>query len=133
MRSSAQSDEQRLKAGVILCSIGVRYKSYCSNTARTFIIDPHKTQQDNFSYLIKLQTHVLDELKDGVVVKDLYAEVLNKIEAERPDLKDHFLKNIGFLASSLNCRRNCNLLSLCRWASSSEKPATRLVPNARRH
>lgn len=40
LRPSAQSDDQRLKPGVILCSIGIRYKSYCSNVSRTFIIDP---------------------------------------------------------------------------------------------
>jgi nucleosome binding factor SPN SPT16 subunit len=42
LKSSAQSDDQRLKLGVILCSLGVRYKSYCSNIARTFMIDPHE-------------------------------------------------------------------------------------------
>lgn len=40
LKSSAQSDDQRLKAGVILCSLGIRYKSYCSNVGRTFMIDP---------------------------------------------------------------------------------------------
>ena len=41
LRSSAQSDDQRLRLGVIVASMGVRYKSYCSNVARTFLIDPH--------------------------------------------------------------------------------------------
>lgn len=40
LKSSAQTDDQRLKAGVILCSLGIRYKSYCSNVGRTFMIDP---------------------------------------------------------------------------------------------
>lgn len=44
LKSSAQSDDQRLRLGVILASIGVRYKSYCSNVARTFMIDPHKVR-----------------------------------------------------------------------------------------
>lgn len=42
LKSSAQTDDARLKAGVILCSLGIRYKSYCSNVGRTFMIDPHK-------------------------------------------------------------------------------------------
>lgn len=42
LRPSAQSDDAKLKAGVILCSMGIRYKSYCANIGRTFIIDPHK-------------------------------------------------------------------------------------------
>lgn len=40
LKSSAQSDEARLKAGVIYCSLGVRYKSYCCNMGRTFFVDP---------------------------------------------------------------------------------------------
>lgn len=40
LKSSAQTDDQRLKPGVILCSLGIRYKSYCSNVGRTFMIDP---------------------------------------------------------------------------------------------
>lgn len=46
LKSSAQSDDQRLKLGVILCSLGVRYKSYCSNVGRTFMIDPHEVSGD---------------------------------------------------------------------------------------
>jgi nucleosome binding factor SPN SPT16 subunit len=42
LRSSAISDEQKLHAGVILCSLGVRYKSYCTNIGRTYLIDPQK-------------------------------------------------------------------------------------------
>lgn len=42
LRPSAQSDEGKLKAGVVLCSMGVRYKSYCANVGRTYLIDPDK-------------------------------------------------------------------------------------------
>lgn len=45
LKSSAQTDDQRLKAGVILCSLGIRYKSYCSNVGRTFLIDPDSVHQ----------------------------------------------------------------------------------------
>lgn len=40
LKPSVQTDDQKLKAGVILCSLGIRYKSYCSNVGRTFLIDP---------------------------------------------------------------------------------------------
>lgn len=42
LRPSAQSDEGKLKPGVVLCSMGVRYKSYCANVGRTYLIDPDK-------------------------------------------------------------------------------------------
>lgn len=48
LKSSAQSDDQRLKLGVILASLGVRYKSYCSNVGRTFMIDPHKVREASY-------------------------------------------------------------------------------------
>lgn len=44
LRPSAQSDEGKLKAGIVLCSMGVRYKSYCANVGRTFLIDPEKVR-----------------------------------------------------------------------------------------
>ena len=42
LRSSAVSSSKALKSGVILASLSVRYKSYCANIGRTFLIDPHK-------------------------------------------------------------------------------------------
>jgi nucleosome binding factor SPN SPT16 subunit len=42
LRVSAYSNENHLKPGVILSSLGVRYKSYCASSARTFMINPSK-------------------------------------------------------------------------------------------
>ena len=42
LKPSALSNDDVLDAGVILCSLGARYKSYCSNVGRTFLIDPSK-------------------------------------------------------------------------------------------
>ncbi len=42
LKPSALSTDDPLHFGIILCSLGVRYKSYCSNIARTFLIDPSK-------------------------------------------------------------------------------------------
>jgi hypothetical protein len=44
LKSSAQSDEARLKSGVVYCSLGVRYKSYCCNVGRTYFVDPEKVR-----------------------------------------------------------------------------------------
>lgn len=41
-KATAQSDNELLHDGTILCSLGVRYKSYCSNIGRTILIDPTK-------------------------------------------------------------------------------------------
>lgn len=42
LKPSALSNEDNLDAGVVLCSIGARYKSFCSNVSRTFLFDPTK-------------------------------------------------------------------------------------------
>jgi nucleosome binding factor SPN SPT16 subunit len=42
LKVSAESNQDNLKAGVILASMGIKYKDYCSNIARTFMIAPHK-------------------------------------------------------------------------------------------
>ncbi|KAI5394695.1 variant 3, FACT complex subunit spt16, partial [Lathyrus oleraceus] len=42
LRPSAVSNDEALcydSASVIICAVGARYKSYCSNIARTFLID----------------------------------------------------------------------------------------------
>ena len=45
LKPSALSNDDPLHFGIILCSLGVRYKSYCSNIARTFLIDPSKVSK----------------------------------------------------------------------------------------
>jgi nucleosome binding factor SPN SPT16 subunit len=42
LKQNAQSDENPLHAGIILASMGLRYKSYSSQIARTYLIDPTK-------------------------------------------------------------------------------------------
>ncbi|GAA5917004.1 hypothetical protein JCM6882_001301 [Rhodosporidiobolus microsporus] len=96
LKSSAQTDDQRLKPGVILCSLGIRYKSYCSNVGRTFMIDPTPDQEKNYLFLVDLQKFALSELREGAVCKDVYQKILDKIEADRPDLVQYFVKNAGF-------------------------------------
>ena len=44
LKPSAISSDENLNSGIILCSIGARYKSFCSNIGRTFMIDPTKVR-----------------------------------------------------------------------------------------
>jgi len=96
LKSSALSDEKKLHAGVILCSLGARYKSYCSNVGRTYFVDPTKTQEKNYQFLLDVQHKVLESMRDGVKFRDIYAKALAFVRNKRPDLEKHFVKNIGF-------------------------------------
>ncbi|ORZ24132.1 FACT complex subunit-domain-containing protein [Absidia repens] len=96
LRTSAISDNKTLHGGVILCSFGVRYKYYCSNIGRTYLINPTKTQEKNYEFLLDLQHTVMETIRDGVKIKDVYNKALAYIRNKRPDLESHFTKNAGF-------------------------------------
>ncbi|KAJ1505154.1 FACT complex subunit spt16 [Coelomomyces lativittatus] len=95
LRHLAESSQQTLHAGTIICMLGVRYKTYCSNLARTFLINPSKSQEKNYDFLVELYRFVLDQLKPGVKGKDIYHRALRIIKEKRPDLEPHFIKSLG--------------------------------------
>ncbi|KAI8362394.1 FACT complex subunit spt16 [Mortierella sp. GBAus27b] len=110
LKTSAVSNSQELHAGTIICSLGVRYKSYCSNIGRTFLIDPNKTQQKNYTFLLDVQRKVLDAMKEGVLIKDIYNRALDFIRNRRPELEKKFVKNLGF-GTGLEFRESNYLLN----------------------
>ncbi|OBZ84460.1 FACT complex subunit spt16 [Choanephora cucurbitarum] len=96
LRSSASSNTDKLYPGTILCSLGIRYKYYCSNIGRTFLIDPSKTQEKNYEFLLEVQDKVLNSIREGVKIRDVYQKAVSYIKQKRPDLESHFVKNVGF-------------------------------------
>lgn len=99
LRPSALSSTSKLVGdGVILSSIGLRYKSYCSNLARTFLIDPTPEMEQNYDFLLKLQTHITSKLlKDGTLALAVYQGALDFIKEEKPEFVSNFTKNCGWL------------------------------------
>lgn len=99
LRPSAQSNNKKLVGdGVIISSLGLRYKSYCSNIARTFFIDPTEEMEQNYEFLLKLQHFIVHELlKPGTEGLKVYSGALEFINKEKPDLAQHFTKNCGWL------------------------------------
>jgi nucleosome binding factor SPN SPT16 subunit len=96
LRPSALSDDNRLEAGIIVCCIGLRYKSYCSNIGRTYMIDPTKQQEQNYNLLLSVQRHVLDMIKDGVQCKQVYQAAIDHIKEKSPEMEKYFIKNVGW-------------------------------------
>jgi nucleosome binding factor SPN SPT16 subunit len=46
LKSTAESSSDNMAhKGVLLVSVGIRYKGYCSNVGRTFIVDPSKVSR----------------------------------------------------------------------------------------
>jgi len=96
LRLTQDVNDDILHAGTIIAAMGLRYKSYCSSIARTFLIDPNKTQETNYKLLCTVHNAVLKEIRDGVATKDVYAKALSLIKAKKPELEKHFLKNVGW-------------------------------------
>ena len=53
--------------------------------------------QDNYSFLLSVYEKVVDNLREGVRVCDAYTAAVSFIEANRPDLKDKFTRNVGWV------------------------------------
>lgn len=84
--------------GAIIASLGLRYKNYCSNVGRTFLIDPNPEMESNYDILLELQEHIAKNLlKSGAVAKNVYAGAIEFIKSKKPELVDNFTKNAGWL------------------------------------
>lgn len=95
LKLQAEPTGDNLHPGVIIAGMGLRYKSYCSSIARTYLVDPNKTQESAYKFLYAVHNLVLKEIRDGVMAKDVYAKALSYIKSRKPELEKHFLKNVG--------------------------------------
>jgi len=95
LKFTSEADEKTLHSGVILAALGLRYQTYGSFIARTYLVDPNKSQEQNYKLLLAVHDAVLKHIKDGVVVKDVYETALGVVKARKPELEKNFVKNIG--------------------------------------
>ncbi|RZC84594.1 hypothetical protein C5167_047381 [Papaver somniferum] len=98
LRPSASSNEDNLyydSASVIICAVGSRYNSYCSNVARTFVIDANATQSKAYGVLLKAQEAAIGALKAGSKVSAAYEAALAVVEKDGPELVPNLTKIAG--------------------------------------
>lgn len=114
LRYTAEPTEDNIAhKGVLLVSVGLRYKSYCSSVGRTFIVDPKpvsdiiltnfrptsdclQDQEAQYNLLLSLQVDLMSFIKDGVIARDVYQHALTLIRHKKADLEKNFVKSIGF-------------------------------------
>lgn len=96
LKMQAESSEENLHPGVIVAGMGLRYRSYCSSIARTYMVDPNKTQESNYKFLLTVHNLILKEIRDGAVAKDVYNKALGYVRSKKPELEKHFVKNVGY-------------------------------------
>uniref|UniRef100_A0A2P2QKX5 FACT complex subunit n=1 Tax=Rhizophora mucronata TaxID=61149 RepID=A0A2P2QKX5_RHIMU len=98
LRPSATSNDDFLyydSASVIICAVGSRYKNYCSNVARTFLIDANPFQSKAYEVLLKAHDAAINALKPGNKVSSAYQAALSVVEKEAPELVPHLTKSAG--------------------------------------
>jgi nucleosome binding factor SPN SPT16 subunit len=105
LKFSALSDKNYLHFGSIICSLGARYKSYCSNIVRTLLVNPSDKIQGQYNFLVNLEEEILKVLVPGKKLSDVYEAALSYAKKEQPALVDKLTKNFGF-AMGLEFRDN---------------------------
>lgn len=110
IKPSAVSDNKRLSADVILCSIGARYKGYCANVSRTYMVDAPKKVEKTYGTLVLLYDACLEQMIPGNEVKSVFEGAKNFLRKRDPELLNHLPKSLGF-AVGLEFRDSAMLLS----------------------
>ena len=115
LRTSASSSNERLEGaeggGCVIASMGIKYKSYCTNIGRTYLIDPHKKQSAAYALLLEAQLHVIEDiLRSGVTCREVYTQTLDFIRKRDAKLAEAFVKSMGF-AIGIEFRDSSYLLS----------------------
>ena len=95
LKLSAQPDDDNMHAGVIVAGFGLRYRTYASLVARTYMVDPNKAQESNYKFLVTLHESVIKDVRDGAVAKDIYTNALNLVKSKKPELEKHLVRNLG--------------------------------------
>lgn len=95
LKLTAQPDDKFLHAGIIVAGFGLRYKTYCSIIARTYLVDPKKPQEQNYKLLLTIHEAVMKDIRDGAVIKDIYNKALALLKSKKPELEKHFVRNMG--------------------------------------
>ncbi|XP_009615496.1 FACT complex subunit SPT16-like [Nicotiana tomentosiformis] len=98
LRPSATSNDDHLyydSASVIVCAVGSRYNSYCSNVARSFLIDSTSKQTKAYEVLLKAHEAAIGALKAGNKLSAVYQAALEVVERDAPELINNLTKSAG--------------------------------------
>ncbi|GJN37082.1 hypothetical protein PR202_gb26004 [Eleusine coracana subsp. coracana] len=98
LKPGASSNDDYLyydSASVIICAIGSKYGSYCSNIARTYLIDAIPTQTKAYETLMKAHEAAIEALKPGNPMSVVYNAAVAVVEKDAPELLPHLTKSAG--------------------------------------
>ncbi|KAL7055726.1 hypothetical protein AAHC03_022613 [Spirometra sp. Aus1] len=109
LKFSVESDKKPMHFGTIICSLGVRYRSYCSNVVRTLVVNPTQQQSTYYEYLHDLLNWAISQITPGMHFSKLYSSIVDKVQSEHPELVDKLTRSFGF-ATGIEFRDGCQLI-----------------------
>lgn len=95
-RVSAVSSEKMLQYDIVCLSLGARYQNYCSNIARTFLVDAPKAVSVTYELLLGMHDACRQSMVPGKPLRNVYQAAVTFLKNERPELVEHLPKNLGF-------------------------------------
>ncbi len=96
LRPAGFSNQETIHPSVIVCSLGIRYRSYCSNVARTYMIDPDKPRQNNYRLLLNLENYLIAQMRPGETLFHIYEKGVSFVKETNPDLVQYLTKSFGY-------------------------------------
>ncbi|KAK9112087.1 hypothetical protein Scep_019606 [Stephania cephalantha] len=98
LRPSGSSNDENLyyeSTSVIICAIGARYNSYCTNVARTLLVDINGMQKKAYEVLLKAHKATIASLKPSNKDSAAYKAALSIVKRDAPEFVGSFAKTAG--------------------------------------
>jgi len=96
IKVSAISNPDQLTADVILASMGARYKGYCANVSRTFMVDAPPKVEKTYGILLSLHNYCLEQMIAGNEIKTVVEKAKAFVEQKDATLLPTMSKVLGF-------------------------------------
>lgn len=96
IKVSGQSSAGNLSGDVIICSLGARYKGYCANVSRTYMVDVPPKVEKTYTTLVALFNACLEKMVVGNDLKDVYNHAKTFLTAKNASLVQYLPKILGF-------------------------------------
>ena len=96
MKPSAVPNSDKLDPGVIICSLGARYSSYCANVSRTYFIDPVDKHTKAYKAVLEAYDAAMTKMVPGATLGSVYDFVRTQLAESDDELARGMMRNIGF-------------------------------------
>ncbi|CAA0841974.1 FACT complex subunit SPT16 [Striga hermonthica] len=80
---------------IIICSVESRYNSYCSNIARTYLIDSDVVQSKAYKVLLWAHEATILAVRPGKKARVVYEAALSVVKIDDPDFLPNLKKSTG--------------------------------------